>query len=64
MNKRAESIPVIQRVGNMGHEGALCHIDGRCYRRVNGIVEPISKEEFDRAIQGQHCRLETWDPLA
>ena len=54
--------PVIQRLGNMADEGAVVHIGGYCYKRLRGELVQISKADFDRAIQGQHEHIETWDP--
>ncbi len=55
------NIPVIQRLGDTGKDG-IVHIGGTCYRRKS-TLEPITKAEFDRTVQGKHEQLETWDPM-
>jgi hypothetical protein len=61
MKTTQSHLPVIQRLGDTGKDG-IVHIGGRCFARRD-TLEPITKAEFDRLVQGKHERLETWDPM-
>jgi hypothetical protein len=62
MDTSIARLPVIQRLGDMGKDGSVCHIGGHCYKRAE-TMEPITKAEFDRLVYGKHEQLVTWDPM-
>jgi hypothetical protein len=53
----------MQRLGNMADEGAVCHINGQCYQRQNGILEPVRLSDYYKATRGHASEIETWDPV-
>lgn len=56
-------MPVIQRLGNMGEEGSVCHINALCFMRRGGLLERITLDRFYKATNGHASEVETWDPM-
>jgi len=63
MDTSLAHMPVIQRLGNMGMDGSVCHINGQPWRRET-TMEPIHPTEYHKAIRGKETGIETWDPMS